>query len=193
MDDAGTSAATDPSVAGNGYGASVGSLNSLSIESGRTMMRVTQRSTTARSERSPSGSGSPRRRAPPAGSPARGSDRHVYVVDVWRQNSHHCAVCVRAESITRHRSRLGQPAETERTCQFGNVEDAATTLASMSRSRSLSSLSTAWAGLDIRDYPHSLRVARGWRGYTLHICALLRPGHHVETHMWEWSTPTQTQ
>jgi hypothetical protein len=41
VDDAGESAAPDPSVASNGSGASVGSRNSISIESVRTMMRST--------------------------------------------------------------------------------------------------------------------------------------------------------
>jgi hypothetical protein len=41
VDDAATAAVTDTSVASEDAGASVGSLNSMSIESGQTMMRVT--------------------------------------------------------------------------------------------------------------------------------------------------------
>jgi hypothetical protein len=43
VDDAGTSAATDSSLAGNGSVPRAGSHSSMSIESGRTMMRVTWR------------------------------------------------------------------------------------------------------------------------------------------------------
>ena len=42
------------------------------------------------------------------------------------------------------------------------------------------------------DYPYSPRVVRVWQGYTSHICALPRQGLHVDTHMVEQRTPTQT-